>query len=351
MSKTEDENQQIRSKIDELRRLIMCQTEVYETCSATMKRVREEQAADLLHSDNVLFEKEILTKKIEEIVEKNALEIEDAERLLQELTTFIEREAKASKEFYERQMKETPVFDDSFKESMVAEIKSRALKYAEEKAREAEIEEELAHIKDAFARLRDEAIGDQSFDDAVAQYISVESDCIKIMSYIRAKEVEVEVEEEMLAKFEADITVHAGVQAGLERKLAEVDVLVRERDSVQEEEDRLKRDHGKLKQQMGRWAGALNSVFKALSVDLESLGIYGGRVTADADLVTLMGVVRAHAHPYTSCAHASHAHNTHATNTPQVRVVLHWRFKVRHGVALALFLRLPPPTLPLPRWL
>jgi len=39
--------------------------------------------------------------------------------------------------------------------------------------------------------------------------------------------------------------------------------------------------------------GALNSVFKALSVDLESLGVYGGRVTADADLTRLMGVVEA----------------------------------------------------------
>lgn len=43
----------------------------------------------------------------------------------------------------------------------MAEIRQRALTYAEEKKTELEIEADLAHIKDAFARLRDEAIGDQ----------------------------------------------------------------------------------------------------------------------------------------------------------------------------------------------
>ena len=293
MSRTEDENQQIRSKIDELRRLIMMQTEVYETCQVRMRKIRAEQADNLLHSDHVLYEKDILTKKTEEIMDSNVMEIEEAEQLLLELNTFIEREAKASKDFYERQMKETPVFDDSFKDNMVAEIRQRALTYAEEKKTEAEIEDDLAHIKDAFARLRDEAIGDQSFEDAVRQYISVESDCIKIMSYIRAKEVEVEVEEEMKAKFERDIAERTAENEVLMKKMGEVDLLRAERDRVAEDEDRLKRQHGKLKQQMGRWAGALNSVFKALSVDLESMGIYGGRVTADCDLVMLMGVVEA----------------------------------------------------------
>ena len=45
--------------------------------------------------------------------------------------------------------------------AQVAEIRQRALTYAEEKKTELEIEADLAHIKDAFARLRDEAIGDQ----------------------------------------------------------------------------------------------------------------------------------------------------------------------------------------------
>ena len=43
----------------------------------------------------------------------------------------------------------------------MAEIRQRALTYAEEKQTEQEIEADVAHIKDAFARLRDEAIGDQ----------------------------------------------------------------------------------------------------------------------------------------------------------------------------------------------
>ena len=293
MSRTEDENQKIRGKIDELRRLIMMQKEVYETCQTRMRKIQVEQSEDLLHSDNVLYEKDILARKTDEIAEKNVMEVEDTERLLLELTNFIEKEAKASKEFYERQMKETPVFDDRFKDTMVQEIRQRALTYADEKRTEAEIEDDLARIKDAFARLRDEAIGDQSFEDAVRQYLSVESDCIKIMSYIRAKEVEVDVEDEMAAKFKRDIEVRAAENDILRKKMEEVEVLRKERDRVAEEEDRLKRQHGKLKQQMGRWAGALNSVFKALSVDLESMGIYGGRVTADCDLVMLMGTVEA----------------------------------------------------------
>lgn len=68
-------------------------------------------------------------------------------------------------------------------------------------------------------------------------------------------------------------------------------MLRKERDGVSEEEDRLKREHGKLRQQMGRWAAALNSIFKTLSVDLETLGVPGGRVIADSDLTKLMGVV------------------------------------------------------------
>jgi len=292
-SRTEDENQQIRSKIDELRRLIMMQTEVYQTCQARLRRIQGEQADDLLHSDNVLYERDLLTKKIEDIVEKNNLEVEASERLLIELRGYIDREAKASKEFYERQMKETPVFDDSFKENMVSEIRQRALTYAEEKKTEQEIEDDLQNIKDAFARLRDEAIGDQSLEDAVEQYLRVESDCIKIMSYIRAKEVEVEVVEEMTDKFKRDAETHRVANELLLKRMEEVDVLRRERDGIQEEEDRLKSAHGNLNQKMGRWAQALNSVFKAMSVDLEQLGIYGGRVTADADLVMLMGVVEA----------------------------------------------------------
>ena len=74
-SNTEDENQQMRAKIDELRRLISCQKESYMTCQTKMRRIQAEQAEDLLHSDNVLFEKEIISRKIDEILEKNALEV------------------------------------------------------------------------------------------------------------------------------------------------------------------------------------------------------------------------------------------------------------------------------------
>lgn len=113
------------------------------------------------------------------------------------------------------------------------------------------------------------------------------------MSFIRAKEVEIEVEDEMSQKFERDSGAHIEQNDKLRKKLEEVDVMRRERDAVLEEEDRLKREHGKLNQQMIRWASSLNSVFKAMSVDLEQLGIFGGRVTADADVVMLMGVVEA----------------------------------------------------------
>jgi hypothetical protein len=75
--------------------------------------------------------------------------------------------------------------------------------------------------------------------------------------------------------------------------VAAATLAAQERDAVLDEEERQKHHHGALKGQMARWAGAMNSTFKALSVDLEGLGVYGGRVTADADLVMLMGVVEA----------------------------------------------------------
>lgn len=65
----------------------------------------------------------------------------------------------------------------------------------------------------------------KSFEDAVKQYIAVESDCIKIMAYIRAKEVEIEVEAEMAAKFTADAAAHVAANEVLRRKMAQVDVL------------------------------------------------------------------------------------------------------------------------------
>lgn len=43
------------------------------------------------------------------------MEVEDSEQLLEDLTDIIEHEAKESKEFYERQMREMPHFDDSYK--------------------------------------------------------------------------------------------------------------------------------------------------------------------------------------------------------------------------------------------
>jgi hypothetical protein len=69
------------------------------------------------------------------------------EHLMVELGEVIETEAKASKAFYERQMKETPVFDDSYKEGMISEIRQRALLFADEKKSEAQIEAELGNVK------------------------------------------------------------------------------------------------------------------------------------------------------------------------------------------------------------
>ena len=121
----------------------------------------------LYHADNVLYHKDILTKRIEDIDDRNQMETQDATKLLEDLDQYIEQEAKNSKEFYERQMKSAPVFDDSFKDSIMAEIREKALAYADEKKTTVEVEEELARIKDAFARLRDEAIGDQSLGEAI----------------------------------------------------------------------------------------------------------------------------------------------------------------------------------------
>ena len=72
----------------------------------------------LYHADNVLYHKDILTKRIEDIDDRNQMETQDATKLLEDLDQYIEQEAKNSKEFYERQMKSAPVFDDSFKDRM-----------------------------------------------------------------------------------------------------------------------------------------------------------------------------------------------------------------------------------------
>ena len=121
----------------------------------------------LYHADNVLYHKDIFTKRIEAIDDQNQMEAQDADKVIEDLDRYIENEAKNSKEFYERQMKSAPVFDDTFKETMMADIRSKAIAYNEERKTTVEIDNELVRMKDAFARLRDEAIGDQSLDEAI----------------------------------------------------------------------------------------------------------------------------------------------------------------------------------------
>ena len=121
----------------------------------------------LYHADNVLYHKDIFTKRIEAIDDQNQMEAQDADKIIEDLDRYIENEAKNSKEFYERQMKSAPVFDDTFKETMMADIRSKAIAYNEERKTTVEKDNELVRMKDAFARLRDEAIGDQSLDEDI----------------------------------------------------------------------------------------------------------------------------------------------------------------------------------------
>ena len=115
------------------------------------------------------------------------------------------------------------------------------------------------------------------------------------MSHVRAKEVELEAEQQMETKLRADIVAKEASNEALSKKLEEVAVLRKQRDALGDEHDRLKREGASLKAQTTRWATALNNIFKAMSVDLEQLGVMGGRITADADLVRLMGVLEAKA--------------------------------------------------------
>ena len=124
---------------------------------------------------------------------------------------------------------------------------------------------------------------------------TVEGDCLKIMSHVRAKEVELEAEQQMETKLRADIAAKEASNEALSKKLEEVAVLHKQRDALGDEYDRLKREGASLRAQTTRWATALNNIFKAMSVDLEQLGVMGGRITADADLVRLMGVLEAKA--------------------------------------------------------
>ena len=295
-SNTEAGNIELRRKIDELRRLILCQKDVYATQEKKLRKYKSSMEEMLYTADNVLYHKEILTKKIEGIDDRNQMEAQDATGLLEELGRYIKQEAKNSKDFYERQMKSAPVFDDSLKDNIMAEIRVKALAYVDEKKTTLEVEDELSRIKDAFARLRDEAIGDQSLEEAIEDFNAVENDCLNIMSHLRAKEMEEEAELQMEAKLLADVAEKEASNAALTRKLTEVEALRQHREGVGEEQDRLRRETAMLKAQTTRWAAALNNVFKAMSVDLETLGITGGRITADhCDLVQLMGVLEAKA--------------------------------------------------------
>ena len=115
------------------------------------------------------------------------------------------------------------------------------------------------------------------------------------MSHVRAKEVELDAEQQMEEKLRTDIAEKEASNAALSKKLEEVEQLRQEREGVGEEQDRLRRETAMLKAQSVRWAAALNNIFKAMSVDLEQLGVKGGRVTADTDLVRLVGVLEAKA--------------------------------------------------------
>ena len=52
----------------------------------------------LYHADNVLYHKDILTKRIEDIDDRNQMETQDATKLLEDLDQYIEQEAKNSKD-------------------------------------------------------------------------------------------------------------------------------------------------------------------------------------------------------------------------------------------------------------
>jgi SMC interacting uncharacterized protein involved in chromosome segregation len=130
---------------------------------------------------------------------------------------------------------------------------------------------------------------------APQDFNAVEGDCLKVMSHVRAKEVELDAEQQMEEKLRTDIAEKEASNAALSKKLEEVEQLRQEREGVGEEQDRLRRETAMLKAQSVRWAAALNNIFKAMSVDLEQLGVKGGRVTADTDLVRLVGVLEAKA--------------------------------------------------------
>ena len=184
---------QLRAQINELRRLRMCQEEINDKTSNELIRIKAEVNQDLYHSDLVLAEGNLIKKKTEDLVERNHVEIEDSEQLLEDYGVIVAREEVESKAFYERQMKETPHFDDSFKDNMLVEIKNAAAAVVDAKQQSVDIDERLRTYEDAFRRLRAEVIGDESLGDAIAKKNKLEEESFALMHYVRTTEMEIEV--------------------------------------------------------------------------------------------------------------------------------------------------------------
>ena len=69
------------------------------------------------------------------------------------------------------------------------DIKNKALEVIDERRESKDIESKLLYYRDAFDRLRREAIGSQSLEEAISNFIAVEEESFKSMSYVRSMEV------------------------------------------------------------------------------------------------------------------------------------------------------------------
>lgn len=100
-----------------------------------------------------------------------------------------------------------------------------------------------------------------------------------------------QVLEDVTKKIEEDEAAHHASMEQQKKKKEETAKRQAALDRVLEERRLVDEQNEALREETQRWANALNNMFKALSMDLEQLGVTGGRVMGDSDLVMLMGVV------------------------------------------------------------
>ena len=179
---------------------------------------------------------------------------------------------------------------DTFKDNMVLAITQREQDRVDAERHTKTLKVQVEDLSKSFEHLNT-ALEGRSLDEAMHTVNMNEEECFNIMTYVQSKEIEVQVENEMADKFIRDIAAYEAAGEQARKKAAEMESIQAEALAVEAEKKRM---DGQLVTQTAdavKWAAALNNVFKSLSIDLETLGVQGGRITEESDLAYLMGII------------------------------------------------------------